>query len=395
MLSLSIKNYKAIDGVNKSYYLIFGIIFLLFNLSLFFDNSRPIVVENIIINCVFVILYLNLLYFFSLKNFKKIELFIISVIVIEIIYNYSTGILTKEKTDLPVNYKVYIESVCPKLNNLSKDFYRISGNENYGFIDSLLCNYHGTSSQITTNDIDYIKFRKKYGENVSFLGTYDNPNKLPILDSILGVKYIFTNIKDSESDYILIDNFYYIKKYLYKPINIKTSFYIYENPYAMNLGYLIPINHNEIYNQLQINTENSFDELNVLMKTLTGNNQDIMIEYPRKYEIKNGNIVYTFDINNNEKFIFLTNDYKINQYILGNPISDTIVLNKTKNIKMLLNSNAIIKIENEFSNENLEITTLENGIASLISDKIYLYWFDKKTFEKDIDLLKKFMVMFV
>lgn len=384
LIILSIKSYKNLCKINIKKYIFF--IILIFVLNFYFYHNEIYHVKKYYYSVTFILLsfYSVCIYLYTIikniniKNIVKYLMYF--VIIIELIINYSYGMITKIETNEIGQYSYYLDRVCPRFNSQSTNFYRISGGRIYGQLDSMLCNYNSTSSFITTNDKNYIKFWKNIGEAASTMGTYYNTNRLPILDSILGIKYVYDNNNNLNSYYKAVDNISYSDASdIYRK-----GIYIFNNEYALNLGYLIPEDYNKNY--LRGNYKNSFEFLNEIVKAFSENDKDILIEYKRKY-LKNNK--YIFDINNNEPYIYFAFDYYPIETVEGSSSSDVIAINDFIGYPTRMSNLGMLRVDNDYFDKKMKVSVLKSGLKNTKNGSLYAYWFDLDEFKNSIDMLKK------
>ena len=386
MLITAIKNYRKLEYIKIEYLILFIFIFSIFNFYLIrkemYGDNTAIYLINILLIIIYCIIIFTYKKIFKNKLSVDLKYLLVFIAFVELVFNYNLGLITAKESYIAGNFYDYSKNVCPIYSNKLNEFYRVGRKGFYGFLDPIMCNYYGTSSIITTNNKSYINFWKKYGGTSVLLGTYYNPNRLPILDSVLGIKYIEDNVLDSNSYYKLVDNKKYTSFNIDSRENI-TDMYIYENPYALSIGYLIPNNYTK-YENLEGKT--NFDNLNILMKELTGNDQDVIIYYPRE---NFGNDRYIFNINNDAKEIYFTSYYGLVQLIDGNINSNVITINDEYNIFSSTSDKGIYKIKNEFKNSKIDVRIANRLFSNSKKGSLYAAWLDTNTFKKDVEILRK------
>jgi uncharacterized membrane protein YfhO len=118
------------------------------------------------------------------------------------------------------------------------------------------------------------------------------------------------------------------------------------------------------------------------MKTLSGNDEDVLIKYDKEYL---GNGKYTFNIDNNEKYFYLAFDYDTS---INWTIYDTIYIND----KYVFSSNSEdvgnIKLRNKYSNSVIDVRVGEKNYPNK-KDVLAIYYINMDVFEKDIELMKR------
>ncbi len=247
LIFLAMKSYLHINNIGKKYFYMVGSLilimippFLMGTLSLF----------SLIVSALFLIAYLVTLYFMRYKN---LSILILGLIIIELGVNfyYTFHDYTKETS---ATESIYIEqedkgTLFKEIDELAnEEFYRseiyIAGNYN----NSYYLNYNGTSSFLSTNNLNS-DFYNIYGYGAS---TFDYDYiPLPVLDSILGIEYLISN-------YPL---YYYDNLY-------ETT---YQNTNALSIGYMSK-------NTEVTTTESSFLNQNELIKSMSGLDLDVYQE---------------------------------------------------------------------------------------------------------------------
>ena len=211
---------------------------------------------------------------------KKFEIFLFLIVILEIIINGKASIYNADETEtLPrPTYKDF--SAFTKKNKLEEDF-RVINNYTYTEFDndSLLLNKNSSpryfSSVINGNVISFLeKNMAKTGNNVYQMSAYDTP----LLLSLLGNKYFYLKEEFNNNIYKKI-NTYKVKEYDYNlKKEQKKEIYLYENPYALSLGYII--NKDSKY----LKKYNIIDYQNQIIKDFSGIDDNILInvEYTKE-----------------------------------------------------------------------------------------------------------------
>lgn len=388
MIFISVKSFLNLDKIKiwKIVLFVLGYAFITYIIYLNIKSSQnPIYFiqdKDLIITTIFVYLYLFLITFITyIKSVgvKKYFRFILYIcVIIELFINFKLCFITNKDLNLFGSPSEYYTEVCPIINNLDKGFYRVDGSYKYSLLDSFICNSKTYGSSLSTNDGALYTFWKENGGDITYTTIFYDLNKLPIFDSLFGVKYI-------KSDYEFVGTYY--KKYKTFTIsgfdgnnNNPTKKYIYKNPYALSLGYLIPKNHINIYNSKKVS--NSFESLNRFMKTLSGSDEDILKPYKQKYY---GEGKYEVDINNDSDYIFLSFDYDI---YTNSGIYFPIFINE-KYIGVATSEDiGNFRVNNEYKNEKIRIKigTYEH-IPNM--DTMVAYYLDIDSFKRNIKMLKR------
>ena len=301
------------------------------------------------------------------KN-KKLEVILILVIFIELGINSYLSIYTA--VQLPFGkYSSYDSFKEIASKNKFDDNYRVMYNYSYTDLtnDTLLLDRNSSLryfSSVISGDV--INFLGRNGSNIGNnnyrVSAYDSP----LLLSLLGNKYFyllddFTNGLYKKIDTYNVGSFDYVKGF-YENKNV----YLYENPYALSLGYVI-------------DSDVSYDEnmdlvdyQNAIIKAFSGNDKDVMIKLDSSSNSNDdaciNNTTYyscmAYNIRNN------TNNKLVYVY---SPLSEYTVKNNAKAylnvIKPLListldsNVSLVLKYEGDLSKEKFLATTYnENNL---------------------------------
>lgn len=382
MIFNACKAFIKLDKIKIIPSIIFIIIYLW--ISKYISTQYLVFLEkkDIIISCIFIVIYIILLFIISrIKKYKSIFKSILLIIVlIELYLNFSDSLITNQKMKIISSYTNFYNDICPKINNLDNKFYRIDGNYYYSYLDSMICNTNSLTSSLSTNDGNLYKTLYNYGNSLTYTTVTEDVNKLPIMDSILNIKYFYSKEKLEDPLYKYIDTLNTKKyNYVYKEWRDK-EIYLYENPYALDLAFLVSNDYNKKYNK-----DNRFEYLNSLMKTLTGNNKNILNRYNGEYL---GDSQYKFNINNDSKYLYLTYDYQIS---INWTSYESIYINNQYVFTGNSDDIGIIKILNNYSNEDILLRIGYDNFSNNNNevDSLVMYSFDIDTFEKDINILKK------
>lgn len=382
IIYLAARTFMNFEKTKIRYYIIFAIIYSL--ISIIIANQYLVFIEisDIIISSIFVLIYLSILFammYIKKEEKKQLTFVLLLIVIIELFINFKLCFITNNDLKLNIDYSKYYNNTCNRINNYETDtgFYRIDGDYQHSYLDSWVCNNHGVTSSLSTNSGALYSFWKENGGNITYTTISYDVNKLPIFDAVFGVKYIKSNIKLKDTYYNLYDRI---------TINSKKKEYryVYENPYALSLGYAIPENYKDIYNKSEVN--DTVDSLNRLMKTLSGNDDDVLIKYNKEYL---GNGEYRFNIDNNSDYIYLTFDYNTST---NWKLYDTIYINGEYVISSQSQEIGNIKLKNKYKNSIINIK-VGDVINSNSDNNLEVYYINMDVFKKDIELMKKNQLM--
>ena len=377
IIYLSCKCFYNKSKYNIKPFIIISLIYIAVAIYIESLNFEFLITNKIIFNCMLFVIYI-ILYFLYCNKDKKIYLITIFFIsIFELYGNYYNNIYY-----FPImSYSEFYTKTCPQINKLEKNFYRIEGDYTYNFMDSYICNTNGIKIDSSASDKKIYKFLYNNGFSMDYIKINYNFNELPVIESLLGVKYILSTSKAESSVYNYHDSFISINNEISDDEfdNKKNKqVYIYENPYALSLGYLIENNLNNL--SFVEDNNNSFENLNLLVSKLSGIEEKV---FKPLNKVKIGKNLYKFDVNVDDEFLFFTIKYKLYKYY--NEYGDLYI--NDKYIDTLDTSNiGIIKIKNIYKDSNSIFKIIENDEGYL--GDANLYTFDLKTFEKAINKLK-------
>ena len=384
LLLLSARCFTNLGKIKIRYFVIFILIYTFLTYKVSTQYLVFIEKSDLIISSIFILIYLIILglkmYLKKDKIKKALNILLLIAVIIELFINFKLCFLTNSDMKMTGSYHNYYEGACPVLNNLDPKFHRVDGEYRYSYLDSWVCKNNTLTTSLSTNNGDLYRFWMNNGGSVTYTTIFYDLNKLPIFDSLFGVEYVFSDDELQDSLYKFETNFT-VKKFSYVKNNeeIKTK-YVYKNPYALSLGYLIPKNNQKIYKSIK--TKNSYQSLNRLMKTLTGNDKDVLIPYKQKYK---GKGIYELDINNDSKYIYISFDYDVS---INWTIYDSIYINDEYVTSSNSEEIGHIKLDNKYPNSKINIKVGSTETKEKPKPMV-AYYMDLDTFKEDINILKK------
>ena len=381
MLLLSYKSFNKIKSIKLEHYLSFFIVFVVLATIIIVRDYFFIKDWLMYISVALLALYLVILYFYNKvasSDKNKLTMLLILLVFSELFLNFSV-IIYKYKTDSKVEYFNSVEIIGNKIKELndSNSFYRLEKDVHYSYLDSLLFNYNGISTFLTTISDKSEQLSSNIGHYASSSRVFYNLNAGPLIDSLYGVKYFL--MQEQELDYKEIDRFPFSQfKQMFFNV-IMSDVIVYENPYALSLGYMVS---EEVNNFMDIFKEgkisNPFLVQNYFLKLMTDSLADCFKPY--KYE----------KIDNNSFKVNLASDYS--SYMMLPFTADD-----RKQIKIYINGNlyhtyefdkgGVFKISDSYKGSNIDIRI----ISDIKFDKeidILIYYFDDEVFVEDIEKLQ-------
>ena len=295
------------------------------------------------ITLVFLIIYTIILSLKINRTVKDVILFIF--VIIEFIVN---TILSLYPAFNQTTFEDYYNDICKGFPD--NGFYRISGYDYYGIDETIGAGKSSTKGFYSTINNNIVEFYLKVGYTGG-ANVYDaNQNNTPIVNSILGVKYIYNYAKLNMYE---LEKEIKVKKFdANSNVYFESKNYIYRNDNALSLGYMI-----EGYEDL-INL-NPFQYQNNLLKKISGNNNDILLEVLDNKE-NNGL--------KESKYIYVMTYYENNTFSINNVSYNP------------LKPGEILAIENNFGSDELTIVS---------DNELLVYYLDEKEFQNSIEKLKE------
>lgn len=284
---------------------------------------------------------------FSKVKFKNVVL--VLLVLFELSFNTYVSFFA---ADNGTTYKNFVNKIIPNFGE--ENTYRVAGNIYYGTNELTIAGKSTTKGFYSTMNDNIAKFYNNVGMTGGTNYYEGNLEAPPILSSLFGVKYIYTD--NENSNYELVKEVETKKKNGKK--YEKDTDYIYINNQYLNFGYVIRSNE-EI-----VDTKNSLDYQNqlikaysgldrdILVKTINGNNKNL-VDSPYLYMIVSDNISYI----------------KIN----GKEYSD-------------FPRNTITSIENSFGTNTIDIKAYDEEEKEI--DGIICYYLDLSAYYSAINNLK-------
>ena len=366
------------DKIKLRYYIILLLMYFFISYKVskiylvFLDNS------DILLSCILVALYFIMYFIYTRINRKWIVgLIILITVITELTINYIDTLVTVKSLKVVNSYSMFYKEACHNLNSIDNNFYRMDGNYYYSYLDSYTCSTHGFTTALSTNDGDLYRFFKSHGGSLTYTTLIYDQNKLPIFDSILGIKYINSKDKLDDTLYNYKDKFRITKYNSFKKIYEDKYIYLYENPYALSLGYLID-NNKELYKSYK--ESNSFENVNKFVSMISGIDDKILKPINKEY-LPDGN--YKFDINTDSDKLYLTVDYDV---AINWSVYETVYINDEYVTSLDSENVGTVVIDNKYKNSSITMRLDNSSMASV--DKANMYYLDKDVFNKVYSKLK-------
>ena len=386
LILIACKSFYKIKHIDLKHYLLFLIGYLVLSNAVVFQRYDFLNTWFIFLSVGLLILYMLMLYCYykvSDKDKKTLKLLLIILVLSELLVNFYFSIY-KYELDYKAEYNETIDVIGEKVKDIlpaENDFYRIEKNLKYTMLDSMLLNYSGVSTFLSTisNDSQQI---------INNIGHLTIPSKINynldgslVTDSLLGIKYFIT--PDKHASYKLNDTFSF-SKFSGLLFNAQVrDVYIYENPNALSLGYMV---NDKVYDFIDIFAEgqitNVFEVQNYILKTMLNSNDS----YLKPYHVsKNDDNRFTVDINNdNDIYMNIpvaipTDSLEVYVYV-----DDSLVHTYKYGV------GGIFKLDNKYENQKVELKFETNEGNDKKSTYIpSVYYLDEELFLEAVSELKK------
>lgn len=294
----------------------------------------------------------GLIILYAITLFSKVKcrnIILVLLILFELCFNTYVSFFKAENS---TTYKNFINEIVPNFGE--ENTYRVAGDTYYGTNELTITGKSTTKGFYSTMNDNIAKFYSNIGMSGGTNFYEGNLQAPPILASLFGVKYIYTD--EENTNYELIKE---IETKKYKDNKYKTDIdYIYLNKEALNFGYIIRSN-KEIDNKT-----NPFEYQNDLIKSYAGLNKDILIKA----------------VNGNNKNLV---DSKYLYFIAYNSVS-RITINGKEYKDFVKDS--IIAIENKFQTNDLEIKAYDKDEKEV--NNYLCYYMDLGAYYSAINNLK-------
>ena len=265
----------------------------------------------------------NILQIIYVKKEIILETVIIAICLTELLYNYHNIYknLAYDNQSGYVSIMKKYENIIHSVKENDDSFYRIEKTENQNLNDSLTYDYYGIGHSSSVFSKKQKELLKALGYNYYLDWCFYGWGSTPVLDSILGIKYIISPTECNDNIYL-------------KYVNQVQGYYIYENKYALPLMVLTNGN-------LELDLdENPFALQEKLFENITGE-KDVFIDcvlldkqveglevngdYYKMQDKDNNKLTYTFEVKdqNSDLYLFLDNDYVYDNSLLEVNINGT------------------------------------------------------------------------
>lgn len=353
IIGMCYKSFLNIKNIDKKWYLISLSVFLIISILVCIRGLFDIF--YLFVSVLFFVFYL---FMFYSKN-KDIKILFYFLVIAELFFNGYSLLKCYEYT-----YKNYFNGVYNEKNstiNMIEDdsFYRMEFNKKHGLNDSIQYGYYGVSTFLSSVYLNE-EFFKKIGYSSYYNMVFYNESI--VLDSLFGIKYYETLDKNKYYDLINTNKVSLYSDYLYGLSYIDS--FIYKNPYALSLGYMVDNKSKE-----EFVCEYGFDCQNTMFNNMIGYDNDVF-EFEK---VNNHKII----IKNNKDFYVLIKDADQEGGAFEVCIDD-----ECDSISVY--SNKVLFVENNYNiGDEIKITFNDKNV-----EYIYLAYIDFDNFKENFNQLK-------
>ena len=367
MLLVSFKSIANKDFLKISKFLIFIFIILFIGLN---ELTNGLNVSFSYYSLFVTVILLIIYYVFINRKSSIFKLLIIVFVLIELILHINNSFFVLTNLKYEADYSYYLNKICKLSSELDDDNYRLSYPIMFGGLESFACSDKRVVSSLTTNNKNVYKFMYNLGYTVTY-STVLSENNTELARSVIGIKdYIDQNKEYSKNSFI----------YNYGK-DLKEKYYLHENNYSLPIGYMIDKNSQKFFNSSDYT--NAFEFQNLLLKSMTGLDQDVLI--PFDYNMVD-DFNYNVDISNGED-IFIYINYPIPE---NEEFFSEIKINDSKIYDLDTFNTGVFKVKNDFSDKimNVEVYNDEKKYQNF-DNTVYFYYLNSKIFEEHIKILKE------
>ncbi|MBQ2824159.1 MAG: YfhO family protein [Oscillospiraceae bacterium] len=279
--------FERIEGV--SFKEIGGVFFLLFGYVLYVDGQeleRVTLLATVWFTIALGGIYALLLYFYKKNTVKTVPVILLIFIFIELTVSSTYTIFRIDKDVVYSKNSSYNRYITLGRNTVDKIYemdtdpvYRIESNYHRTVNDAMAFNSYGISHSSSTLNEAPIEFLRKLG--FSYGGHYIKyKGSTYVSDAILGIRYVMEKgsaVKNDDGVIDVAENKHYDEMVLANG-DKKEIFYVYENPYALPIGFMA----DEEIAEVELDDQNPFEAQNQLLSALAS---DTKADYFKQIEI--------------------------------------------------------------------------------------------------------------
>ncbi|MDD2378267.1 MAG: YfhO family protein, partial [Bacilli bacterium] len=300
LIIIACKSFYNIKGIDLKHYLLFLVGYLLLSNLVIIQQYEFLTLWSVYVSVGLIILYLLLFYFYnrvSNKEKRTLKFLLIILVLSELFVNFYLSIY-KHEFAYKMEYNDWVEIIGVKIDKIrpfNDDFYRIEKELKYTYIDSVLLDYNGVFTFLSTINEKSKQVINNVGHHTSASTLGYNFGASIITDSMFGIKYFLT--RNNKLDYKVIDSFKFSSFNGILFNEQKSDIFIYENPHALSLGYMV---NNKVKNFISIFSQgkitNVFEVQNYMLNSMINSDDSYFKPYNvSKIDDKNFNVSITND----------------------------------------------------------------------------------------------------
>lgn len=383
LLLLGAKSILYITYIEKKWYFIVAPIYPILGILVFFSNFSYVKTYLIWVSVIIFFMHVFLLYCLKIEKYKKLaEILLFLLVSSELMMNMFFSLKSYPFVFKKQSIGEYKTTKTHMNKILSKDptpFYRTEKNHYYSRLDSFAFNYNSMSLFLSTLEKNQALFLSKVGY-YTVTNEIEYDEKAPVMDSLLGIKYIFS--KQKETPYYKNIDTYDVSTVGSEFYDVfKSKVYVYQNDYALSLGTLVENNVKDC--KIKYRNNDRLDYQNQLMSCLVAKKVEIYENIPVQKENEN---TYHFEVNDKKDIYFFPN---ITNDPLKRPIESVEVFLENYSLGVYSNIQfRLQKINNQSSNhQSYQIRIFDKGEGKT---KVipYVYLFDEKNYQEVFSELK-------
>lgn len=349
LILLAFESYNQLGVIPYKKLLPLLLLFGVTSLVVYFEHYAYLHLQEIILTGGFLFIYILILG--RLKKDKYFKVLFLSIAVIEILINF-------QFTFQGTIDNITLDTIVTQYEELDFDSnYRAGNRLAYSGLDSMLAKTPTLTSFISTGTRKVHEFMKGVGYPSSGVAQFDINQNTLVVDSLLGMRdYLSTN-----------------QSIGYEPMKqikwLKKDATLYQNPYALPIGYLID------HNPILLDSRNAFRYQNDLMKSFSG-----MAENPLEL------VVESKLQEGQTEILVAPGNYYVQLHYIGNidklDQADVIVNGRNLNDWEVYGVFQVINVEDS-------ITLTIPKIDGVTVEGISIYKLNSEVFQKQIETLQK------
>ena len=342
---------------------------------------------------VFLVSIFVLIYLVKNKN-RKFEILLCVGVSIEITFNAYLSIITYDK-EVYSKSTTYSNMLKLVNENYFSDDYRVMYNYKYTDFTNDTLLFHNNSSLRYFSSVINGNLVRFFNRNMSWAGMNSyvvSAYESPLLLSLMGNKYFYLTSKLDNGLYKLIDEVTVSGYDKGKNKIVKNKVYLYKNPYALSIGYMI--DKDTKYNK----NMNVVDYQNKIISSFTGKSYDVMIPLEYSYQEQDSSLCgfrysgycvdYLVDNQQVDSLVIINKpylDFKVpTDYTYYYDSNATILIpNSSEDIRIRILSDE--KRADYFMASTYDKSKLVNSLKTLQDNMLYHIKISKNVMTGDID----------